>query len=330
MNVQVLSAARRVASMAAILVLAACGASTEPGRATPVVRYAEVLRGPTLPAEMLMDWAEVTYPDYFAPAGTPTTYSSSYWYRYYRATRNYLGVLGNGVFVLGEFTANEIRQVGTAEDYECDALPETCWPGADTIPAVPAGFSVPTDKPFVIQTEDELKALWNARYPAGGPAPPTVDFSNYALVGGTATVEDHCAWLEVKRVLRQAGAYRLVWAFTVEPYVACTAEYAPYDAQVVLLVPKPVATVEFAQVFACPRPLPIRGHRMPAQVRATYELQYKASVDVAAESSRLAALYGLQFDHSLPGGVTVDIPAAKLPYVRCEPSVALLAHHWNW
>jgi imidazolonepropionase-like amidohydrolase len=42
--------------------------------------------------ECLFNWAEGKYPDLFAPSGSPTTDSSDYSYRYYSATKAYMGV----------------------------------------------------------------------------------------------------------------------------------------------------------------------------------------------------------------------------------------------
>jgi len=53
--------------------------------------------------ECLFNWAEGKYPDLFAPAGSLTTDSSDYTYRYYSATNAYMGVslIDNDVYYMG-------------------------------------------------------------------------------------------------------------------------------------------------------------------------------------------------------------------------------------
>ncbi|HSW06753.1 WD40/YVTN/BNR-like repeat-containing protein [Aquabacterium sp.] len=52
-------------------------------------------------ADRIFNWAEASYPQYFAPAGAPTQLISGYQARYYSATQNYVGTLDGQVYVHG-------------------------------------------------------------------------------------------------------------------------------------------------------------------------------------------------------------------------------------
>ncbi len=58
--------------------------------------------GGTLPPDCLFDWAEITYPTLFAPAGAASATSAPYYYRYYSQTNAYLGTssVDNHVYYL--------------------------------------------------------------------------------------------------------------------------------------------------------------------------------------------------------------------------------------
>ena len=82
---------------------AAKGASTPSPAPTPST-------GP----DCFFNWAERTYPQYFAPAGTPSTASGPYYYRYYAGLGNYLATstTDNHVYVLGPSFGNTARDLG--------------------------------------------------------------------------------------------------------------------------------------------------------------------------------------------------------------------------
>ena len=81
--------------------------NSERAAAAPTVR-------PT-PAE-LFDWAERSYPGLF-PGHSPDLISSPYIYRYYPASRNYAGVAGQAVYVLGPLSADVLAYVGELNDF---------------------------------------------------------------------------------------------------------------------------------------------------------------------------------------------------------------------
>ena len=72
------------------------------------------------PAE-LMDWAERTYPDLF-PGHKPDLIWSPYIYRYYPETRNYVGVAGSEVYILGPVAGDVLKLVGVLADFAPQVL----------------------------------------------------------------------------------------------------------------------------------------------------------------------------------------------------------------
>lgn len=67
----------------------------------------------------LFNWAEQTYPQFFAPAGSLSADYGPYHYRYYAATRNYLATSStdNHVYVLGSAFGNTPADVGSAAGF---------------------------------------------------------------------------------------------------------------------------------------------------------------------------------------------------------------------
>lgn len=121
--------------------LAACGGGDEAAAALAPVKDAAVTRPaaslavksvgltvlPTLSTAELLDWAETAYPQYF-PGHKGTLQKAPYDYRYYPETGHYVGVAGEDVFLLGPLTDNQIRRVGSREDYRCGVRPQDCVP----------------------------------------------------------------------------------------------------------------------------------------------------------------------------------------------------------
>ena len=111
-------------------------------RATPALRaslrpLAAAPAGFTV--DMLMTWAETAYPGYFAAAGQTTQFFSPYTYRYYPATRTYLGVAGEDVYVMGPLSGGALARVGSLADFSCEAAHIGCLvPGAPTLTRVRA------------------------------------------------------------------------------------------------------------------------------------------------------------------------------------------------
>ncbi len=93
---------------------------------------AQVLRQPVgtpvVPtAEVLLGWAETAYAQYF-PGPQPTLSYQQYLYRYYPATRNYVGVAGNDVYIWGPVSGNAPApvKVGVLADFACPVTPAPC------------------------------------------------------------------------------------------------------------------------------------------------------------------------------------------------------------
>lgn len=136
----------------ATIALAACGggeapfteptpALPPPSAAVPSSLFADPVRQQrvaTLASSLplteteLMDWAEGAYSDFF-PTSQSNRSSEPYIYRYYPETRTYLGVAGDGVYVLGPVSGDTLLAVGRLGNFRCRVHPDTCVPPALTL-----------------------------------------------------------------------------------------------------------------------------------------------------------------------------------------------------
>lgn len=97
-----------------------------------------------LDATTLIDWAELTYPQFF-PSRRSNQISSPYTYRYYPESQNYLGVAGDSIFVLGPMSGNQLAYVGSLSGFSCVVLPANCAvPGAPVISTATPGSASAT------------------------------------------------------------------------------------------------------------------------------------------------------------------------------------------
>jgi hypothetical protein len=95
--------------------------------ATPLPPRTRVLAAAPIPdATQLFDWAESIFPAWF-PSHQPNLVWTSYVYRFYPETGNYLAV-DSGVFVrvLGASFGPDIITVGTLRDFTCFVTPLIC------------------------------------------------------------------------------------------------------------------------------------------------------------------------------------------------------------
>ncbi len=69
--------------------------------------------------DCLFNWAEITFPQYFSPAGAISSTSKPYYYRYYTSADTYLAVssIDNNVYVLGGFFGNTPLKVGFVSNF---------------------------------------------------------------------------------------------------------------------------------------------------------------------------------------------------------------------
>jgi hypothetical protein len=67
---------------------------------------------PSAPSDCLFDWAERTYPDWFAPAGTTSETLSGYYLRHYLGSQAYLGSANGELYYLGPLTNGAISDLG--------------------------------------------------------------------------------------------------------------------------------------------------------------------------------------------------------------------------
>lgn len=322
----------------AVALMPGCGGGGEPATAGPARLAAPNLPSP-LDVDMLLDWAEATYPPLFPHSNLKFTRASpgyDYYYREYAATGNALGVAGQDVYVQGPAVGTNLRQVGTIADYECDALPETCWPGA-TIETfrrldaawMSAGVDLPT-RAYLIRNAQDWTALWQQ---LNGPtsAPPPVDFTTEVVVGGTDGWGSSCGSFGALRVLRQGSDLRLLWGKSWNPpMISCTAMVVPQVAFVAIA--QPVADVQFLEVNGCWRPLPVSGYVDP-QLRSlvpaapAYVVGYHPGIDAVTETARLQTKYGFTAKNAGADGFAADLPAQTLSQMRCERSLKSITHN---
>jgi len=130
---------RRVAWLAqalVALVLVACGGgegdAPAPDPALTTGRVRPMQAAARVPdADVLMNWAELTYPAHF-PSRRPTLIFAPYVLRHYPETGNYIGIAGTGVYVLGPVVGSEVVPVylGELSAFACWVYPADC----NTIP----------------------------------------------------------------------------------------------------------------------------------------------------------------------------------------------------
>lgn len=126
---------RRTELAAAALVLAACtdddsaqqalpppsGAQAAPPALRKALGFrASAQRSPS--ASELFDWAERSYPQWFAPHSA-NRLLAPYTYRYYETTGNYLGVSGQDVYLLGPLSGGQLLHVGRLSDFGAQVYP---------------------------------------------------------------------------------------------------------------------------------------------------------------------------------------------------------------
>lgn len=124
--------------------------------------------------------------------------------------------------------------------------------------------------------------------------------------------------------MRKADDLRLLWGSSWNPpMISCAAIVVP---QVAFVAVAPVAGVQFVQVNACWRPLPVTGHVDP-QLRSlvpdapAYVVSYRAGAAGAAETARLQTQYGFTAKDVGAAEFAADLPARVLAQMRCERSI---------
>ncbi len=123
-----------------VLVLAGCGGGHDAVLPQPqgavattalgAPQAATAPPGAQITPAQLMDWAEKTYPALFPAAGKTDGTSAPYTYRYYPATRNYIGVSTGAaavdIYLYGEISGWSIARVGALADFICTVSPDAC------------------------------------------------------------------------------------------------------------------------------------------------------------------------------------------------------------
>lgn len=242
----------------AALSIAGCGGGDDraaAGFAPFVAARQQLAPASVVSPDLLMRWAESVRPDLFAPPGRPTQFATPYVYRHYPQSDAYLGVAGQDIFVRGAPVGSDVPvRIGSLSDYQCAVVPASCWEGAQAVPIryAPASlYGAWPRRSYVIRNAQELAAQWAERQDVGTPPPvPDIDFSTYAVVGGSdGWSNTACGGIEPKLILRQGSDYRVLWGTSwTSPFEACLQMISPRIAFV--LVPQPVGNVEFVEVPA--------------------------------------------------------------------------------
>jgi phosphatidylethanolamine-binding protein (PEBP) family uncharacterized protein len=115
-----------VVALLAGLALAGCGGRTGTGTQAGVAQARAPLAATVPDATALMDWAEAHYPALFPGHKSDITSVSPYVYRYYPETRNYVGVSGTDVYILGPVSGGPLTRVGALSDFACQVYPTSC------------------------------------------------------------------------------------------------------------------------------------------------------------------------------------------------------------
>ena len=111
-----------------LAVVAGCGGGGGGGEAPSAAMLATTEKPAsiaTVDANALMNWAELTYPQFF-PGPQNNQTAAPYVYRYYDATKNYLGVDGAIVRVYGPVFGPAILTVGKIDDFACQVVLADC------------------------------------------------------------------------------------------------------------------------------------------------------------------------------------------------------------
>ena len=109
-------------------------AAVQPVAATAVANEAQIVV-----AKTLFDWAEKAY-EKILPGDFDewdrvltfywhqprTQFQDTFTYRYYAGSKNYLGMDGEDVYVLGPVSQGAVQHVGTAADFACGVNPNAC------------------------------------------------------------------------------------------------------------------------------------------------------------------------------------------------------------
>lgn len=93
------------------------------GTITVAAQTYTITQAGTGPSDCIFDWAEVTYPQFFSPAGAASAAAPPYYYRYYSSTANYLATSSadNHIWAIGRATENRLVDIGLVTDFSAMA-----------------------------------------------------------------------------------------------------------------------------------------------------------------------------------------------------------------
>ncbi len=158
--------AAAVATVASVMVACGGGAGSQTESATllraPLATTAASSEAPAVDALIALDWAAGAFPQFFTGASSDgyagVTGFGTFFYRYWAATGNYVGILGDSAYTYGPMTNNQVQRVGTLSSFGCSIY--NCAEGA---PPVWAGFGRDAQHSAVsgIATQDLNRISWS-------------------------------------------------------------------------------------------------------------------------------------------------------------------------
>jgi len=90
---------------------------------------AAAIQAPRTPdAEGFMNWAQGAFPSFF-PGTAATVNRTTFVYRYYEGSGNFLAVAGSDAYVLGPLTQGNLVRVGSLSEFSCAVYPGDCGLG---------------------------------------------------------------------------------------------------------------------------------------------------------------------------------------------------------
>ena len=127
-----------------------------------------------------MNWAELTYPQFF-PSRQQNQTSPPYLYRYYPESGNYLGIDGETVAVIGPISGGQLQVVGRLTDFACQISPVHCAPVGGSRLLAGNGFSLAIKA-------DGTVLKWGSRLTTDGVSVPNSVAVKVSDLSGIATI----------------------------------------------------------------------------------------------------------------------------------------------
>jgi hypothetical protein len=184
--------------VAAAVALSSCGGGgSDSGTAFPQRETVpQALVAAQVPAPLdasgFMNWAEGAFPSFF-PGPQPNEPLGPFILRRYR-TGNFIGVLGDAIFLLGPVTGNVVLPVGSLGQFTCRVLPQNCTSAGSRVNGTVIGKGTPLAG-AIVTLRDVAGAVLSTTTNGSGTytldasnlAPPFVVTATGATASGTPT-----------------------------------------------------------------------------------------------------------------------------------------------